>query len=99
MVKRIEIAIYVDRRAYENLRDFFGGDLDEMARYIECYANAVNALYHLPSLGRVRFDFTVVRLEIWQAQDTARVPETTDRMRLYEAFCDFQVSSQISTLD
>ncbi len=61
-----------------------------MARYIECYANAVNALYHLPSLGGVSFDFTIIRIELMQSQDTSRVPATADRNRLYESFCDFQ---------
>ncbi len=62
-----------------------------MSRYIECYANAVNALYHLPSLGRAKFDFTLVRLEVMQVQDTSKVPDTDDREQLYEKFCDFQV--------
>ena len=61
-----------------------------MARYIECYANAVNALYHLPSLGGVAFDFTLIRIELMQSQDVSRVPDSANRTRLYESFCDFQ---------
>ncbi len=87
--KYVELAIFLDEAAYRRLDDFFGHDEYHLSEYVVAYTNAIDALYHLPSLHGVAFDFTLVRMEIL-ARQPADLPAIGDRDRLYETFCEWQ---------
>ncbi|XP_045481420.1 A disintegrin and metalloproteinase with thrombospondin motifs adt-1-like isoform X2 [Harmonia axyridis] len=85
----VETAVFVDRDLFDHMRNNFPVDTErELIRFVLAMVNAVQLLYHDPSLGRP-VNFVLKRLEILKEEATglARPPDID---RFLSNFCNWQ---------
>ncbi|XP_017776804.1 PREDICTED: A disintegrin and metalloproteinase with thrombospondin motifs 18-like [Nicrophorus vespilloides] len=85
----VETAVFVDRDLFEHMKSNYPIDTErELIRFVLAMINAVQLLYHDPSLGRP-VNFLLKRLEILkeEASDLSRSPDID---RYLSNFCNWQ---------
>ncbi|CAB3229125.1 unnamed protein product [Arctia plantaginis] len=85
----VETAVFVDRDLYKHMTINFPKDTErELVRFVLAMINAVQLLYHDPSLGRP-VNFILKRLEILH-EDPANLKRPHDIDRFLSNFCTWQ---------
>lgn len=85
----VETAVFVDRDLYKHMTVNFPKDTErELVRFVLAMINAVQLLYHDPSLGRP-VNFILKRLEILH-EDPANLKRPHDIDRFLSNFCTWQ---------
>ncbi|KDR17787.1 A disintegrin and metalloproteinase with thrombospondin motifs 18 [Zootermopsis nevadensis] len=85
----VETAVFVDKDLYQHMALNFPADTErELVRVVLAMINAVQLLYHDPSLGR-QVNFVLKRLEILHA-DPASLQRPHDIDRFLSSFCTWQ---------
>ncbi len=84
----METAVFVDSAAYRRLGPFFDYDMSQIEDFMLCFINAVQAVFHLYSLG-TSVEISVRHLEIFGRQPP-ELPTDGERTDLYNAFCEYQ---------
>ncbi|XP_039277174.1 A disintegrin and metalloproteinase with thrombospondin motifs adt-1 [Nilaparvata lugens] len=85
----VETAVFVDRDLFRHMTINFPSDTEkELVRFVLAMVNAVQLLYHDPSLGRV-VNFVMKRLEILHADPTG-LTRSHDIDRFLNNFCAWQ---------
>ncbi|XP_037873682.1 A disintegrin and metalloproteinase with thrombospondin motifs 16 [Bombyx mori] len=85
----VETAVFVDRDLYKHMTLNFPKDTErELVRFVLAMINAVQLLYHDPSLGRP-VNFILKRLEILH-EDPANLKRPHDIDRFLSNFCTWQ---------
>ncbi|XP_053693968.1 A disintegrin and metalloproteinase with thrombospondin motifs adt-2-like [Sabethes cyaneus] len=87
----IELGLFFDEAAHRIFAPHFDGDDHQLKDFILAYVNAIQALYHHPSLGTA-VDITVVYLEIMKRQPAAMPHFNGERESLLDTFCAYQKS-------
>ncbi|XP_058447039.1 A disintegrin and metalloproteinase with thrombospondin motifs adt-2-like [Malaya genurostris] len=85
----IELGLFFDEAAYRIFAPHFDGDDMRLKDFILAYVNAIQALYHHPSLG-TPVDITVVYLEIMKGQPKEMPHFNGERESLLDSFCLYQ---------
>ncbi|XP_046439616.1 A disintegrin and metalloproteinase with thrombospondin motifs 18-like [Daphnia pulex] len=87
--KIIELGIFVDYMAVGLFMPYLGvKEYGKLRELILTFVNAMQALYHLPSLGQ-RIDFTIVYMEFHEKAPIHLI-SSGDRGKLLDSFCSFQ---------
>lgn len=85
----VETAVFVDRDLYKHMTTNFPKDTErELVRFVLAMINAVQLIYHDPSLGRP-VNFILKRLEILH-EDPANLKRPHDIDRFLSNFCTWQ---------
>lgn len=85
----VETAVFVDRDLFEHMKTNFPIDTErELIRFVLAMINAVQLLYHDPSLGRP-VNFVLKRLDILK-EETAGLIRPPDIDRFLSNFCNWQ---------
>ncbi|CAH0695665.1 unnamed protein product [Spodoptera exigua] len=85
----VETAVFVDRDLYKHMTINFPKDTErELVRFVLAMINAVQLIYHDPSLGRP-VNFILKRLEILH-EDPANLKRPHDIDRFLSNFCTWQ---------
>ncbi|RZF44627.1 hypothetical protein LSTR_LSTR000579 [Laodelphax striatellus] len=85
----VETAVFVDRDLFRHMAINFPSDTEkELVRFVLAMVNAVQLLYHDPSLGRI-VNFVMKRLEILHA-DPSGLTRSHDIDRFLNNFCAWQ---------
>ncbi|XP_050539393.1 A disintegrin and metalloproteinase with thrombospondin motifs adt-2-like [Daktulosphaira vitifoliae] len=84
----LETALYFDEPAYKIFSPYFKYDDEQLADMILAYINAVQALYHHPSLGK-KLDIVIIKLEIFKKQPIDLPHYNGERSLLLDSFCAF----------
>ncbi|XP_050295630.1 A disintegrin and metalloproteinase with thrombospondin motifs adt-1-like [Anthonomus grandis grandis] len=85
----VETAVFVDRDLFEHMKSNFPVDTErEIIRFVLAMVNAVQLLYHDPSLGRP-VNFVLKRLEIMKDEITGLI-RPPDIDRFLSNFCNWQ---------
>ncbi|XP_015439725.1 PREDICTED: A disintegrin and metalloproteinase with thrombospondin motifs 2 [Dufourea novaeangliae] len=84
----LELAVFFDEPGYNLFAPFFDRDDEEIRNMMLAYINAVQAIYHHPSLGIV-IDISLVRLEIMQKQPRDLPHFDGHRGSLLDSFCNY----------
>lgn len=85
----VETAVFVDKDLFEHMKSNFPYDTErELIRFVLAMINAVQLLYHDPSLGRP-VNFVLKRLEILK-EDVAGLVRPPDIDRFLSNFCNWQ---------
>lgn len=85
----VETAVFVDRDLYKHMTVNFPKDTErELVRFVLAMINAVQLIYHDPSLGRA-VNFILKRLEILH-EDPANLKRPHDIDRFLSNFCTWQ---------
>lgn len=85
----VETAVFVDRDLYKHMTVNFPKDTErELVRFVLAMINAVQLIYHDPSLGRP-VNFILKRLEILH-EDPANLKRPHDIDRFLSNFCTWQ---------
>ncbi|KAJ3648726.1 hypothetical protein Zmor_020505 [Zophobas morio] len=85
----VETAVFVDRDLFEHMKTNFPVDTErELIRFVLAMINAVQLLYHDPSLGRP-VNFVLKRLEILK-EEAAGLVRPPDIDRFLSNFCNWQ---------
>ncbi|XP_065167157.1 LOW QUALITY PROTEIN: A disintegrin and metalloproteinase with thrombospondin motifs adt-1-like [Atheta coriaria] len=85
----VETAVFVDRDLFEHMKSNFPIDTErELIRFVLAMINAVQLLYHDPSLGRP-VNFLLKRLEILK-EETPGLSRPPDIDRYLSNFCNWQ---------
>ncbi|XP_058814760.1 A disintegrin and metalloproteinase with thrombospondin motifs adt-1-like [Topomyia yanbarensis] len=87
----IELGLFFDEAAYRIFAPHFDGDDLRLKDFILAYVNAIQALYHHPSLG-TPVDITVVYLEIMKRQPPGMPHFNGERESLLDSFCLYQMN-------
>lgn len=85
----IELGLFFDEAAYRIFAPHFEYDDLQLKDFILAYVNAIQALYHHPSL-ETPVDITVVYLEIMKKQPAAMPHYNGERESLIDSFCSYQ---------
>ncbi|KXJ81822.1 hypothetical protein RP20_CCG017866 [Aedes albopictus] len=85
----IELGLFFDEAAYRIFSPHFDSDDLKLKDFILGYVNAIQALYHHPSLG-TPVDITVVYLEIMKRQPDDMPHHRGERESLLDSFCLYQ---------
>ncbi|XP_055596194.1 A disintegrin and metalloproteinase with thrombospondin motifs adt-2-like [Uranotaenia lowii] len=85
----IELGLFFDEAAYRIFAPHFDYDDVRLKDFILAYVNAIQALYHHPSLG-TPVDITIVYLEIMKKQPLAMPHYNGERESLLDSFCAYQ---------
>lgn len=85
----IELGLFFDEAAYRIFAPHFDNDDLKLKDFILAYVNAIQALYHHPSLGSP-VDITVVYLEIMKKQPKGMPHHGGERESLLDSFCAYQ---------
>nr|XP_029709746.1 A disintegrin and metalloproteinase with thrombospondin motifs adt-2-like [Aedes albopictus] len=85
----IELGLFFDEAAYRIFSPHFDSDDLKLKDFILAYVNAIQALYHHPSLG-TPVDITVVYLEIMKRQPDDMPHHRGERESLLDSFCLYQ---------
>ncbi|XP_068894503.1 A disintegrin and metalloproteinase with thrombospondin motifs adt-1-like isoform X3 [Tenebrio molitor] len=85
----VETAVFVDKDLFEHMKTNFPVDTErELIRFVLAMINAVQLLYHDPSLGRP-VNFVLKRLDILK-EETAGLVRPPDIDRFLSNFCNWQ---------
>ncbi|XP_025421682.1 A disintegrin and metalloproteinase with thrombospondin motifs adt-2-like isoform X2 [Sipha flava] len=84
----LETALYFDEPAYRKFSEYFRHDDEHLADMILAYVNAVQVLYHHPSLGK-RVEIVLVKLEMFKKQPVDLPHYNGERNLLLDSFCAF----------
>ncbi|XP_066908281.1 A disintegrin and metalloproteinase with thrombospondin motifs adt-2 isoform X2 [Halyomorpha halys] len=85
----VETAVFIDRDLYTHMKTNFPTETEkEVVKFVLTMVNAVQMLYHDPSLGR-RVNFVIKRLEILHIEPTGLV-RSHDIDRFLGNFCAWQ---------
>ncbi|XP_060842752.1 A disintegrin and metalloproteinase with thrombospondin motifs adt-2-like [Rhopalosiphum padi] len=84
----LETALYFDEPAYKTFLEYFKHDDEHLADMILAYVNAVQVLYHHPSLGK-KIEIVLVKLEMFKTQPTDLPHYGGERSLLLDSFCAF----------
>ncbi|KAJ8924447.1 hypothetical protein NQ315_007244 [Exocentrus adspersus] len=85
----VETAVFVDRDLFDHMKSNFPVDTErELIRFVLAMINAVQLLYHDPSLGRP-VNFVLKRLEILK-EEAAGLLRPPDIDRFLSNFCNWQ---------
>ncbi|XP_050422560.1 A disintegrin and metalloproteinase with thrombospondin motifs adt-2-like [Adelges cooleyi] len=84
----LETALFFDESAYKTFSPYFKHDDEQLVDMILAYVNAVQALYHHPSLGQ-RLDIVMTKLEIFKKQPVDLPHHDGERNLLLDSFCSF----------
>ncbi|XP_044263790.1 A disintegrin and metalloproteinase with thrombospondin motifs adt-1-like [Tribolium madens] len=85
----VETAVFVDRDLFEHMKTNFPVETErELIRFVLAMINAVQLLYHDPSLGRP-VNFVLKRLEILK-EEAAGLVRPPDIDRFLSNFCNWQ---------
>ncbi|CAG9859468.1 unnamed protein product [Phyllotreta striolata] len=87
----LEVALFFDEAAYKIFAPFYKHDPNKLQDMLLAYMNAVQALYHHPSLGR-SLELVVVRLDLMKKQPGKLPHYNGERGKLLDTFCDYQAS-------
>lgn len=85
----IELGLFFDEAAYRIFAPHFDNDDLKLKDFILAYVNAIQALYHHPSLGNP-VDITVVYLEVMKRQPSGMPHYRGERESLLDSFCLYQ---------
>lgn len=85
----IELGLFFDEAAYRIFAPHFDNDDLKLKDFILAYVNAIQALYHHPSLG-APVDITVVYLEVMKRQPDDMPHYRGERESLLDSFCLYQ---------
>lgn len=87
--KIIELGIFVDQAALGLFMPYLGErEYVKLRELVLAFVNAMQALYHLPSLGQ-RVDLSIVYME-FHAKAPANLISSGERGKLLDSFCAFQ---------
>ncbi|KAF0764866.1 A disintegrin and metalloproteinase with thrombospondin motifs adt-2-like isoform X2, partial [Aphis craccivora] len=84
----LETALYFDEPAYKTFSEYFKHDDEHLADMILAYINAVQVLYHHPSLGQ-KIEIVLVKLEMFKTQPADLPHYNGERSLLLDSFCAF----------
>ena len=87
----LELAIFVDKCLHDRYFQYFHNE-NQIIDFITCYMGAVNALFHLDSLGSAKVRLTIVRIDVWLETPLEHSRQLTDKegQVMYESFCAYQ---------
>ncbi len=80
----VELAVFLDAAGYNYFRQLYSDQ--QIEESLLALVNQLDALYHLPSLGRA-VDFSIVKMEIFREQPDALPTMDGNATGLLEAFC------------
>lgn len=83
----LELAVFFDEPGYNLFAPFFNRNDKDLRDMMLAYINAVQAIYHHPSLGII-IDISLVRLDIMQKQPRDLPHFDGDRSSLLDSFCN-----------
>ncbi|XP_031825468.2 ADAMTS metallopeptidase stall [Nomia melanderi] len=84
----LELAVFLDEAGYNLFAPFFDRSDKDLQDMMLAYVNAVQAIYHHPSLG-VTIDISLVRLDLMQKQPRDLPHFDGDRGSLLDSFCNY----------
>ncbi|XP_015365933.1 PREDICTED: A disintegrin and metalloproteinase with thrombospondin motifs 3-like [Diuraphis noxia] len=84
----LETALYFDEAAYKTFSEYFKHDDEHLVDMILAYVNAVQVLYHHPSLGQ-KIEIVLVKLEMFKKQPDDLPHYGGERSSLLDSFCAF----------
>uniref|UniRef100_A0A1B0DIF9 Uncharacterized protein n=1 Tax=Phlebotomus papatasi TaxID=29031 RepID=A0A1B0DIF9_PHLPP len=87
----VELGVFFDEPAYRVFAPFFKYDSKKLKNMILAYLNAVQALYHHPSLSE-EVEIVVVYMEIMRHQPKDMPHHGGERNALLDEFCNYQKS-------
>ncbi|XP_017772302.1 PREDICTED: A disintegrin and metalloproteinase with thrombospondin motifs 6-like [Nicrophorus vespilloides] len=85
----VELGLFFDEAAYKIFAPYMNYDDSKLQDMILAYVNAVQALYHHPSLG-TSINLLLVRLDIMKKQPSKMPHYDGERGKLLDSFCDYQ---------
>lgn len=86
----LELAVFFDEPGYNLFAPFFDRNDEDLRDMMLAYINAVQAIYHHPSLGII-IDISLVRLDIMQKQPRDLPHFNGERGSLLDSFCNYAV--------
>ncbi|XP_050498393.1 A disintegrin and metalloproteinase with thrombospondin motifs adt-1-like isoform X2 [Diabrotica virgifera virgifera] len=85
----LELAMFFDEAAYKIFAPYFSYDDKKLQDMLLAYMNAVQALYHHPSLG-TSLELVLTRMDIMKRQPADMQHYSGERNKLLDSFCSYQ---------